>query len=170
MSGKSRLGSGGIQSKLKAAEIATRSGIPVVLANSRRNRVILDILDGKDVGTYFKPSEKMPAVKRWIAYSAYVKGQIIVNEGAMKAILKGSSLLPVGVIKVVGHFKGGDVVGIVSEDNNIEFAKGNPNYTSDELNMIKGLKAAEIMKKLGYTKHREVIGRKKIHLATSEEQ
>ena len=170
MSGKSRLGSGGIQSKLKAAEIATRSGIPVVLANSRRDRVILDILDGKDVGTYFKPSEKMPAVKRWIAYSASVKGQIIVNEGARKAILKGSSLLPVGVTKVVGHFKGGDVVGIVSEDNNIEFAKGNPNYTSDELNMIKGLKATEIMKKLGYTKYREVIGRKKIHLATSEEQ
>jgi len=70
---------------------------------------------------------------------------------------------------VVGHFKGGDVVGIVDEGNNVEFAKGNPNYTSDELNMIKGLKAIEIMKKLGYTRHREVIGRKKIHLAANEE-
>ena len=75
-----------------------------------------------------------------------------------------------GVTKVIGHFKGGDVVGIVDEDNNAEFAKGNPNYTSDELNMIKGLKATEIMKKLGYARPKEVIGRKKIHLATNEEQ
>src|SRR3972149_1395210 len=116
LNGKSRLGRGGIQSKLKAAEIATTCGIPVVIANSRRENVLLDILAGKDVGTYFKPQCRMPAVKRWIAYSASVKGQIFVNEGAKKAILEGSSLLPVGVTRVVGHFNVGDVVTLVDED------------------------------------------------------
>ena len=96
------MGRGGIQSKIKAAEIATSCGIPVVIANSRRENVLLDILAGKDVGTYFKPQNPMPAVKRWIAYGAAVKGQIHVNEGAKKAILEGSSLLPVGITRVVG--------------------------------------------------------------------
>ena len=112
LSGKSKLGRGGIQSKIKAAEIATSCGIPVVIANSRRENVIVDILAGKDVGTYFKPQSRMPAVKRWIAYGAAVKGTIHVNEGAKKAILEGSSLLPVGVTKVVGIFNEGDVVSL----------------------------------------------------------
>ena len=102
LNGKSKLGRGGIQSKIKAAEIATSCGIPVVIANSRRENVFLDILAGKDVGTFFKPQTSMPAVKRWIAYGAAVKGQIHVNEGAKKAILEGSSLLPVGIIGLSG--------------------------------------------------------------------
>jgi glutamate 5-kinase len=96
VNGKSKLGRGGIQSKIKAAEIATSCGIPVIIANSRRENVLLDILAGKEVGTYFKAQTRMPAVKRWIAYGAAVKGKIHVNEGAKQAILKGSSLLPVG--------------------------------------------------------------------------
>ena len=64
LSGKSKLGRGGIQSKIKAAEIATSCGIPVVIANSRKENVIIDILSGKEVGTYFKPQNRMPAVKR----------------------------------------------------------------------------------------------------------
>ncbi|MGA2875879.1 MAG: glutamate 5-kinase [Nitrososphaerales archaeon] len=158
---KSKTGRGGIQSKIRAAEIATKSGIPVVIANSRRENVIPDILSGIEVGTYFKPEGKMSAVKSWIAYSASVKGQIFINEGARKAILDGSSLLAVGITKVTGQFNAGDVVGIVDQ-NNEEFAKGNPNYTSNEINMIRGLQASEIKKKLGNAK--EVIGRKKIHL------
>ncbi len=148
LNGKSKLGRGGIQSKIKAAEIATSCGIPVVIANSRRENVIVDILAGKDVGTFFKPQNPMPAVKRWIAYGAAVKGQIHVNEGAKKAILEGSSLLPVGITRVVGHFNVGDVVSIVDEDK-VEFAKGNPNYSSGELNLIKGLQVTEVQKKLG---------------------
>ena len=165
--GKSRCGRGGIQSKLKAAEIATTCGIPVTIANSRRENVLLDILAGKDVGTYFKPRKKMSAVKRWIAYSASVKGQIFVNEGAKRAILEGSSLLPVGVTKVVGHFSVGDVVGLVDQDN-VEFAKGNPNYNSGELNIIKGLQNNQIKKKLGHTRPKEVIEHRNIHLIEGE--
>ena len=165
--GKSRCGRGGMQSKLKAADIATTCGIPVTIANSRRENVLLDILAGKDVGTYFKPRKKMPAVKRWIAYSASVKGQIFINEGAKKAILEGSSLLPVGVTKVVGHFSVGDVVSLIDQ-NNIEFAKGNPNYNSGELNIIKGLQNNQIKKKPGHTRPKEVIEHKNIHLNEEE--
>lgn len=161
--GKSKWGRGGIQSKVKAAEIATTCGIPLVVANSRRENVLIDILGGKEVGTYFKPQCRMPAVKRWIAYGASVKGQIHVNGGAKKAILKGSSLLPVGVSKIIGHFNAGDVVGIVDPDN-VEFAKGNPNYNSGELNLIKGLQISEVKKILGYICQKEVIERKHIHL------
>ncbi len=163
LNGKSRWGRGGIQSKVKAAEIATTCGIPVVVANSRRENVITYILAGKEVGTYFKPQCQMPAKKRWIAYGASVKGQIYVNIGAKQAILDGSSLLPVGVDKVVGHFNAGDVVGII-DSCNMEFAKGNPNYNSGELNMIKGLQIKEVKKKLGYIRQKEVIERKHIHL------
>jgi len=163
LNGKSRWGRGGIQSKVKAAEIATTCGIPVVVANSRRENVITYILAGKEVGTYFKPQCQMPAKKRWIAYGASVKGQIYVNIGAKQAILDGSSLLPVGVDKVVGHFNAGDVVGII-DSCNMEFAKGNPNYNSGELNMIKGLQIKEVKKKLGYIRQKEVIERKHIYL------
>ena len=166
LNGKSKLGRGGIQSKIKAAEIATSCGIPVVIANSRRENVILDILAGKDVGTHFKPQSRMPAVKRWIAYGAAVKGAIHVNEGAKKAILQGSSLLPVGVTKVVGVFDVGDVVSLVNE-NGIEFARGNPNYNSSQLNLIKGLQILEVEKKLG-AKPREVIEHRNIHFIEEE--
>jgi glutamate 5-kinase len=163
LNGKSHLGRGGIQSKVKAAEIATNCGIPVVVANGRRENVLIDILAGKDIGTYFKPHGRMPAVKRWIAYGASVKGQIFVNEGAKKAILEGSSLLPVGVTRVVGHFNVGDVVGLVDEDG-VEFARGNPNYNSGELNSIKGLKIIQVKKELGITRPRDVIDHRNIHL------
>jgi glutamate 5-kinase len=162
LNGKSRFGRGGIQSKVKAAEIATRCGIPVVVANGRREKVLIDILAGNDIGTYFKPSGHMPAVKRWIAYGASVKGQIYVNEGAKKAIFEGSSLLPVGVTKVVGNFNVGDVVSLVGE-NNVEFARGNPNYNSWELNTIKGLKIAQVKKELGIPRPKDVIDHRNVH-------
>jgi glutamate 5-kinase len=163
LSGKGRFGRGGIQSKIRAAEIAVKSGIPVVIANSRRKDVIMDILAGENVGTCFSPEKHMPAFKRWVAYGASVKGQIVVNEGAKEAILKKSSLLPVGVTRVIGQFNPGDVVGIVGQDE-VEFAKGNPNYSSEEIDKIKGLRALEIEKRLGLSKPKEVIGRKKMHL------
>lgn len=167
LNGKSKLGRGGIQSKIKAAEIATSCGIAVVIANSRRENVILEILAGKDVGTYFKPQSHMPAVKRWIAYGAAVKGQIHVNEGARKAILDGGSLLPVGVLKVVGNFSVGDVVSLVDELG-VAFARGNPNFSSSELNLIKGLQVTEVHGKLGADKPKEVIEHRNIHQLEEE--
>lgn len=163
LSGKSKLGRGGIESKVKAAEIATSCGIPVVIANSATDNVILDILAGKDVGTYFKAQPPMEAVKRWIAYGAAVKGSIVVNEGAKKAILEGGSLLPVGVLRVVGTFQEGDVVSL-EDENLVEFARGIPNVTSAQLNVIKGLRVSEVQNKLGADAPKEVVERRNIHL------
>lgn len=161
--GKSRLGRGGMKTKLKAAEIATSSGVPLVIANSKQENVIFDILAGKQVGTLFKPQKRLPQIKRWIAYGASVKGQIVVNEGAKKAILKGASLLPVGVVKLTGTFNEGDVISLVDQDG-AEFAKGNPNYNSGEINIIKGLKTSQIRKALGYIRCKEILARRNIHI------
>ncbi|MBN1784647.1 MAG: glutamate 5-kinase [Candidatus Bathyarchaeota archaeon] len=167
--GKSRLGRGGMKTKLKAAEIATSSGVPLVIANSQHENVILDILAGKQVGTIFKPQKRLPQIKRWIAYGASVKGQIVLNEGAKKAILKGASLLPVGVVELTGTFNEGDVISLVNQDG-VEFAKGNPNYNSGEINIIKGLKTNQIKKALGYIRCKEIIARKNIHITECEKR
>ena len=168
LTGRSRFGRGGIQSKVKAAEIATKCGIPVVVANGRRINVIGDILAGGEVGTYFKPQGQMSAIKRWIAYGSSTKGQILVNEGAKEAILQGASLLPVGVTGVLGHFDAGDVVSLVDQ-NNLEFAKGDSNYNSGELSLIKGFKISEIRKKLGISRPKDVIEHRNIHLVEGME-
>jgi glutamate 5-kinase len=167
--GKSRLGRGGMKTKIEAAEIAMRSGIPLVVANSRRDNVLLDILEEKSVGTFFKPVEKnLPRIKRWIAYGAGAKGQVYVNEGAKKAILKGASLLAVGIDGVSGQFQIGDVASLVSPDGK-EFARGIVNYTSEEINLIKGLRTAQIRKALGYIRQKEIVIRKRMHLTEEEE-
>jgi glutamate 5-kinase len=168
LSGKSKLGRGGIQSKIKAAEIATSCGIPVVIANSATENVIVDILAGKEIGTFFKAQTPLTAVKRWIAYGAAVKGAIHVNQGAKKAILQGSSLLPVGIVKIVGTFNEGDVVSL-EDENQVEFARGNPNYSSGQLNLIKGLQVSEVHKKLGADAPKEAVEHRNIHL-TEEKQ
>lgn len=166
--GKSVLGRGGMKTKLEAAEIAMQSGIPLIVANSRRKNVLLDILEGKRVGTYFKPlGDRMPSIKSWIAYGAGSKGQIKVNEGAKEAILRGASLLAVGIESVSGQFRIGDVVSIIGPDGR-EFARGIVNYSSEEINLIKGLKTSQIKKVLGYIRRKEIIIRKLMHIIGEE--
>jgi len=172
LKGKSKRGRGGIQSKIKAAEIATICGIPVVISNSRRENVISDILASDKegvVGTYFRPQNRMSAVKRWIAYGAAVKGSIQVNDGAKEAILQGSSLLAVGIIRVNGIFDVNDVV-ILEDENQKEFARGTPNFNSSQLNQVKGLQIVEVLEKLGADKAKEVMGHRNIHFIGMEEK
>ncbi|MFQ6095108.1 MAG: glutamate 5-kinase [Candidatus Bathyarchaeia archaeon] len=166
--GKSRFGRGGMKTKLEAAEISIQSGIPLIIVDSRRKNAILEALDGKPVGTYFKPLERMSGVKRWIAYGASVKGQIYVNEGAKKAIMNGASLLAVGVTQVRGQFTIGDVVSLVGPDGE-EFARGMVNYSSEEINLIKGLKTTQIRRTLGYIGQKEIVTRKRMFLTESVE-
>lgn len=165
--GKSLFGRGGMKTKLEAAEIAAQSGIPFVIAGSRRKNVILDVLDGKPVGTYFKPSDRMPGAKRWIAYGASTKGQIHINDGAKNAVLKGASLLAVGITDIVGQFKIGEVVSLVDE-NGSEFGRGITNYSSEDINLIKGLKTSQISKILGYIGQKEIVNRKRMHITEVE--
>ena len=168
LKGKSKRGRGGIQSKIKAAEIATNCGIPVVISNSRKKNTIVNILtSNKNVGTYFKPQNRMSAVKRWIAYGAAVKGSIQVNEGAKEAILQGSSLLAVGINRVNGIFNVNDVISL-EDENQQEFARGTPNFDSNQLNQIKGLQIAEVLEKLGKDKSKEVMDHRNIHFTIHE--
>ena len=162
--GKSKFGRGGMKTKIQAAEISMQSGIPLVIANSQRENVLLDLLDGKPVGTLFKPErKKISKIKKWIAYGAGAKGQIKVNEGAKEAILRGASLLAVGIESVSGSFQVGEVVSLVGPDGK-EFARGIVNYTSEEINLIKGMNTSQIRKTLGYIRQKEVISRKRMFL------
>ncbi len=169
LKGKSKRGRGGIQSKIKAAEIATNCGIPVVISNSRKENAILNILaSDKEAGTYFKPQPRISAVKRWIAYGAAVKGSIQVNAGAKEAILQGSSLLAVGISTINGVFDVNDVI-VLEDEKRQEFARATPNFDSNQLNQIKGLQIAEVLEKLGADKPKEVIDHRNIHFIEEKE-
>ena len=130
-----------------------------MIANSRRKNVLRDILAGKHVGTLFKPTERMPSRKRWIAYGASVKGQFVINEGAKGAMGRGASLLPIGVVRISGSFNVGDVVSLIDQDG-VEFARGIANYTSEEANLLKGVKTDRIEAILGYIRRKELVTRK----------
>jgi glutamate 5-kinase len=168
--GKSQLGRGGMKTKLEAAEIASKSGIPLVIANSRKTDVLLSIIKGEKEGTFFKPAEKkLSSIKKWIAYGAGVKGQIYINPGAQKAIIKGASLLAVGIENVTGRFQVGDVIGLINFAGK-EFARGIVNYSGEEISIIKGLKTNQIKKTLGYIRQKEIIIRKNICLMEKKEK
>ncbi len=159
--GKSRsfFGTGGILSKVEAVRRASSFGIPVVVANGKRKKVLLDVIEGKDVGTLVLPGKRLKGKKRWIGFYARAKGKIYVDHGAYSAIVQGGkSLLPGGIVKVEGEFDRGDVVFIVDPQGK-PFAKGLTNYSSQELEKIKGKKTSELSRILGYKYRDEVIHR-----------
>jgi glutamate 5-kinase len=116
---------GGMKSKIDAARIVTRAGIPLVIANGERANVISDILAGEDVGTIFLPhADKLASRKRWIAFFQRPSGTIVVDDGAKQALREnGKSLLAKGIVSTDGKFEKGDVVSI-HDQNQIEFARG----------------------------------------------
>jgi len=151
---------GGMVTKIEAAERSVNSGIDCFIANGRKVDIVLNVLEGKGVYTYFKAKPiKAKAKKRWIAYSSKIKGRIIVDDGALRALKEAKkSLLATGIIGKEGNFKAGDVVGI-SDSKRREFARGLTNYSSKEIERIKGLKTNEIESALGYKDHDEVVHR-----------
>jgi len=154
----SSLGTGGMITKLTAAQIALESGIPVVLANADHEDVLAAIVEGKEEGTLFWPENNTPNLrKRWIAFASNVKGEIIVDEGAKEALLhNGKSLLPAGVIGVRGEFPAGSIVKVLDTKNK-EIARGIVNYSSEEIKIIKGLHSSDVPKLLGTDKEEEEI-------------
>ncbi len=116
---------GGMTSKIHAAKIAVRSGIPLVIASGRKKTVLADVLAGKDEGTLFVPKPtKLKGRKRWIAFFHHPKGTLTVDAGAKKALReKGTSLLPPGIARCEGNFVAGDVVRLCDADGT-EFARG----------------------------------------------
>jgi glutamate 5-kinase len=157
-SSKCELGTGGMASKLDAIRKAASSGIECVIANGKTKNILVDIIDGKSVGTRFKASaSRLLAKKRWIAFSSKAKGTIVVDSGAKEALSnKNKSLLSSGIVEVDGNFTAGDVIKITDKSFR-EFAKGLSNYSSSELLKIKGLKTNEIKAVLGYKGADEVV-------------
>jgi len=149
---------GGMQTKIEAAKVATRSGIPVIIGGGRG--FLKRLFSTAQGGTLFLPAkDRLQAKKQWIAYGSKVKGKILVDEGAKEAILKkGGSLLPVGIKGVVGKFQPGDTVELVDFQGK-EFARGIVYYSNQELEKLKGVHTQEIEKKLGYKYYDEVIHR-----------
>jgi glutamate 5-kinase len=138
MAGGARIGRGGMRTKLEAARIATRSGCATVVASGRASGVIERVLAGESVGTLFLPRPGLSGRRRWIAFATTVVAELVVNDGAKRALLAGrASLLAAGVTAVNGTFVRGDVVGIL-DDSGREFARGIANYSSDEARMLAG--------------------------------
>ena len=156
----SATGTGGITTKLAAAEEAAAAGIPTIIASGMQNSVLEKIFDARnEIGTLILPELKhLRRKKHWIGFNLRPVGTIVVNEGAYQAVAdKGKSLLPAGVEKVEGSFGVGDCVRI--DFHGKEFARGLVNYGKTELNRIKGLHTSKIEKVLGYKAHDEVIHR-----------
>lgn len=151
---------GGMVTKLQAARKAALFGVPTILANGTVDGIIEKILRGEEVGTLFASEvNKLNSRKHWIAFTLKARGKIIVDEGAKKAILqKGKSLLPSGVLSAEGKFGPSDPV-VLTDTQGQDFAKGLSNYTSSEINKIKGLKTTEIEIKLGYKYSDEIVHR-----------
>ena len=146
----SGLGTGGMSTKIQAAEIATRAGIGVVIASGARPELIGRILAGEPVGTSFLPSESpLESRKRWI-FGAPPAGEIHIDQGAARALDQGKrSLLPKGVVSVRGAFSRGEVVRII-DPSGTDLAHGVARYNSDALDQIKGSHSDQIESLLGY--------------------
>lgn len=151
---------GGMLKKCEAARLAADSGIPAVMVDGREPHIILRVLEGEPVGTIFAGGAQLAGRKLWIATAARPAGDIIVDEGACRALTSanGSSLLPVGVIGVQGEFRGGDLVRVLAPDG-AEIARGLANYASADVDRIRGHHTREILDILGHVGHAEVIHR-----------
>lgn len=154
-------GTGGMTSKIEAAEKAAASGIPTIIANGMETASIPRVFDAKEeIGTLILPEgNRLASRKHWIAYNLRLSGEIVVDAGAHEALVKkGKSLLPSGLREVRGSFGVGDCVRCLDAEGK-EFARGLVNYSAQELDRIKGLKTNGIEKVLGYKAYDEIIHR-----------
>ncbi len=143
----SRLGSGGMTSKVVAAEMATAAGIPAVIADGNVTDAVSRAAAGEPVGTRFHPQQgKVSSFKLWLRYAKPSRGRIEVDSGAERALREqGTSLLPVGVVGVEGDFGAGDAVDVASAGSNgAAIGKGIASYSADELRSVMGRKTEAV--------------------------
>jgi glutamate 5-kinase len=140
----SPIGSGGMRSKVVAAEMATAAGIPARIANGMRPEVVAAAFAGQDAGTRFLPQQgRVSSFKLWLKYAKPTHGRLVVDDGAATALReRGTSLLPVGITGVEGEFEPGDAVEVTANGGPI--GKGIVNYSAVELRRVIGLKTAEV--------------------------
>ena len=149
-------GSGGMKTKIDAAKICQLSGCYMVIANGNNKNPIKKILEGEKCTWFLPKISKLDARKQWIIGSVAPKGEVIIDEGAAKAINNGKSLLPAGVKKISGSFEKGDHI-LVKDQNNNEYARGLTSFSSIEIDKIKGSHSSKIKSILGYSSREEII-------------
>ncbi|WP_368294385.1 glutamate 5-kinase [Dehalobacter sp. TBBPA1] len=157
----SAVGTGGMVTKLKAAEMATRFGTPTFLMNASRIAQIKDIVEGNyPLGTYFPPlKHKLNGKKRWMAYAALSMGTVIIDAGAEKALLHdGKSLLASGVTGIEGFWERKDLIKIVNNRGE-EIARGITEFSSEETEKVKGFHSEEIRRLIPEIKAEELVHR-----------
>lgn len=153
-------GTGGMASKLRAVKMVVSSGEAAVIADGKERDILARLLRGEQTGTFFHPAkEKMGCRKRWIAWFVKPKGTLVIDDGAVAALLRrGTSLLPSGISDVLGDFRDGDTVSILAAGAR-EIARGLSNYSSADLRLIKGRKTGEIKGLLGHKDYDEAVHR-----------
>ena len=157
--GTSGLGSGGMITKINAAKVVTAAGGYLLIAHGRKHP-LTDLLDGKPLGTLFRPSgTRLDHRKRWIAHTLKEAGALTIDDGGAEALRrKGSSLLSVGVTGCDGDFETGDAV-LVRDRSGRAIAKGLVNYSAQDLRRIMGRRTEEIEGILGYRPSDEIVHR-----------
>jgi len=165
------LGTGGMASKIRAAEKVSHGGVPCIIANGLRPGILGRIFAGEEEGTLFLPRDiPLCSRKHWIAFTKAPKGALVIDDGARKAILQnGKSLLPSGIREVQGRFSLGDKVAVL-DGNGHELAVGMVNYHSGDIRKIRGLKSREIEAALGFKHDDEVIHRDNLVLTYELEE
>lgn len=155
-----KLGTGGMVTKVRAAKMVAGMGEKMAIADGRQPRVLSRLLAGERLGTVFFPQgDKLASRKRWIAYALRRRGALILDAGASAALKqRGKSLLPSGVKAVEGRFRQGDCVS-VKDERGQEFARGLVNYGAEEIEKLRGAKSGEIEARLGYKYADEIIHR-----------
>lgn len=153
-------GTGGMRTKLQAAQKVMTAGIPLIIADGQPSGVLARIVAGDPIGTVFLPrGDRLAARKRWIAFALPPQGFLQLDEGAWRALAeRGKSLLPSGVVRVSGEFSAGDAVGLLDPAGR-EFARGLVNYEAREVEQIRGARSVEIESRLGYKAFDEIIHR-----------
>jgi glutamate 5-kinase len=155
-------GTGGMLTKLQAARLATESGVTVLVAGGATDNVLVKAVNGEAVGTRFPSNRtRMESRKRWILAGLAGKSAAHIDAGAVSALGRGRSLLPAGVVNVKGPFDRGDSVNIVGPEGK-SLGCGVANYSSADLERIKGCRSAEIPQILGYHLGDEVIHRNNV--------
>ena len=154
------LGRGGMQTKLRAARLAARSGAYTMIVGGRIERVLDRLRSGERLGTLLAPERGLLAArKQWLAGQLQTRGRLMLDAGAVKALLKDrKSLLPVGVTTVEGNFRRGEMVVCLAPDGR-EVARGLVNYNAADTRKIAGQSSAAIEALLGYVDERELVHR-----------
>jgi glutamate 5-kinase len=165
---KTAVGTGGMGTKLLAARRATHGGAAAVIASGRRPHALRHLMEDQEIGTFFPPMEdRLTRRKHWIAYTVQPLGDLVLDSGAVRALVdKGRSLLPKGIQRVEGGFDRGDAVRLLDPDGT-EIARGLTNYSAEETRKIAGLATWEIADRLGYKFYDEVIHRDDLVVAVA---